>query len=412
MERVLLRREGASSGPPHGADSVAQPGVTRADKRPCSTRLAGGLPSVLGAMSDEKTEEPTAKKLREARKRGEVWKSRQLTTAGMLLAMAAVLWATGESALARLETSWGLAIAGIDGGAAGAIRALTASASIMLSIVLPILVVAVVVAVLTQVLQTGPLFTTEPLSPKLERLDPIAGIKRIFSQKNFVELIKSSFIVLVVSIVVILTLEGSLRGVIGLVGRDAMAALAAAGVLVTRLFVRVGAVMVAIAIMDVLYQRWRYQKDQRMTKDQVKREHKEAEGDPHLKRERDRTHREIVTHGVLESVREADVLVVNPTHLAVALRYDAEGELDAPEVVAKGQEDLARRMIQAAEAAGVPIMRDMPLARALFELEVGVEIPERLYEAVAVILRAAWAERDELERQSEGPGAVDPEEPR
>jgi type III secretion YscU/HrpY family protein len=363
-------------------------------------------------MSDEKTEEPTAKKLREARKRGEVWKSRQLTTAGMLLAMAAVLWATGESALARLETSWGLAIAGIDGGAAGAIRALTASASIMLSIVLPILVVAVVVAVLTQVLQTGPLFTTEPLSPKLERLDPIAGIKRIFSQKNFVELIKSSFIVLVVSIVVILTLEGSLRGVIGLVGRDAMAALAAAGVLVTRLFVRVGAVMVAIAIMDVLYQRWRYQKDQRMTKDQVKREHKEAEGDPHLKRERDRTHREIVTHGVLESVREADVLVVNPTHLAVALRYDAEGELDAPEVVAKGQEDLARRMIQAAEAAGVPIMRDMPLARALFELEVGVEIPERLYEAVAVILRAAWAERDELERQSEGPGAVDPEEPR
>jgi flagellar biosynthesis protein FlhB len=81
-------------------------------------------------------------------------------------------------------------------------------------------------------------------------------------------------------------------------------------------------------------------------------------------------------------------------------------------VVAKGQEDLARRMIQAAEAAGVPIMRDMPLARALFELEVGVEIPERLYEAVAVILRAAWAERDELERQSEGPGAVDPEEPR
>ncbi len=106
-----------------------------------------------------------------------------------------------------------------------------------------------------------------------------------------------------------------------------------------------------------------------------------------------------MAHGVLEEVRDADVLVVNPTHLAVALKYDAEGELDAPEVVAKGQRDLARRMIRVAEAEGVPVMRDMPLARALFELEVGVEIPERLYEAVAVILRAAWAERD-AERQS------------
>jgi flagellar biosynthesis protein FlhB len=96
----------------------------------------------------------------------------------------------------------------------------------------------------------------------------------------------------------------------------------------------------------------------------------------------------------------------------VALEYDAEGELDAPEVVAKGQEDLARRMIHAAEAAGVPVIRDMPLARALFELEVGVEIPERLYEAVAAILRAAWAEREEQERQSGEAGRVDSDEER
>jgi len=353
-------------------------------------------------MAQEKTEEPTAKKLRDARKRGEVWKSRQLTTAGMLLATAGVLWATGESALEELAASWELSIASIGGGTGAAVGALEAAAGLTLSIVAPILAVAVVVAALTQVLQTGPLLTTEPLSPKLERLDPIAGMKRIFSQKSFFELAKSIAIVVVVTVVVVLTLEGSLRGVVGLVGRDAMAALGAGGVLTVRLLLRVGAAMAAIAAIDVVYQRWRYRQDQQMTKHEVKREHKEAEGDPHLKRERERVHREIVAHDVLESVRDADVLVVNPTHLAVALRYDADSELDAPEVVAKGQEGLAGRMIQAAEAAGVPIMRDMPLARSLFELEVGVAIPERLYEAVALVLRAAWEERERQSGPDEG----------
>jgi flagellar biosynthetic protein FlhB len=349
-------------------------------------------------MTDEdKTEEPSPKKLREARKRGEVWKSRQVTTAGMLLATAGVLWATGEAALGKLTSAWDVAMLGIGRGAGGALTALEATASLTLSIISPILAVAVVVAATTQVIQVGPLLTTEALSPKLSRLDPIAGMKRTFSQKNFVELAKSLLIVSVVLVVVTLTLEGALRGIIGLAGRDAMAALGAAGALVIRLLLRVGAAMAGIAVLDALYQRWRFRQDQRMSKHEVKREYKEAEGDPHFKRERARLHREISTHDVLESVRDADVLIVNPTHLAVALRYDIEGEGDSPEVVAKGREDLARRMIRAAVAAGVPIMRDMPLARALFELEVGVEIPERMYEAVAVILRAAWQEREVAE---------------
>ncbi len=217
---------------------------------------------------------------------------------------------------------------------------------------------------------------------------------------------------MLVGAVVLWTLKSSLRGVVGLVGQGAMSALTASGVLAIRLLLRVGAAIAALAVLDALYQRWRYRQDQRMTKEEVRREYKESEGDPHLKRERERVHREVVTHGVLESVRDADVLVVNPTHLAVALKYDAEGELDAPEIVAKGQEDLAQRMIRVAEAEGVPVMRDVPLARALFELEVGVEIPERLYEAVAVILRAAWAERAALERQSEAAPGVDPDEGR
>jgi flagellar biosynthesis protein FlhB len=190
-----------------------------------------------------------------------------------------------------------------------------------------------------------------------------------------------------------MTLRDGARGVAGLTARDAHAALTGTGSLVATLMIRVGSAMAGIAVLDVIYQRWRYRRDQRMTKEEVKREHKEAEGDPHQKRERERLHREILAHDTLEAVRRADVLVVNPTHLAVALRYDEEGELDAPEIVAKGGEELAARMIRAAEEANVPVMRDVPLARALFELEVGDEIPEPLYEAVAILLHAAWAER-------------------
>ena len=158
-------------------------------------------------------------------------------------------------------------------------------------------------------------------------------------------------------------------------------------------FVRVGGAIAALAILDFLYQKWRYLKDQRMTKDEVKREYKDAEGDPHAKQQRDRLHKEIVEHNMVESVSLADVLVVNPTHLAVALHYDDDAA-NAPEITAKGSEHLARRMIEVAEQAGVPVVRDVPLARALFQLELGDEIPEALYDAVAVVLHAAWSERD------------------
>jgi len=146
-------------------------------------------------------------------------------------------------------------------------------------------------------------------------------------------------------------------------------------------------------VLDVLYQRWRFRQDQKMTKDEVKREHKESEGDPHSRQERERLHREILSQATLDQVRKADVLVVNPTHLAIALKYDEESDQEAPEVLVKGQDELARRMIDAAREAGVPVLRDLPLAHALWELEEGDEIPETLYEAVAAVLRAAWAER-------------------
>ncbi|MEZ4247319.1 MAG: EscU/YscU/HrcU family type III secretion system export apparatus switch protein [Polyangiales bacterium] len=188
-----------------------------------------------------------------------------------------------------------------------------------------------------------------------------------------------------------------MRGISGLPARDPAAALHAAGAVIPSLLFRVGGAALAIGVLDVLYQRWRYRQDQKMTKDEVKREYKDAEGDPHAKQSRERLHREILEHDAVEQVRSADVLVVNPTHLAIALKYDADAN-EAPEVLARGQDGLAQRMIEAARQAGVPIFRDVPLAHALHELEVGEEIPERLYDAVATVLQAAWSEREESER--------------
>lgn len=345
-------------------------------------------------MSSERTEEATPKKLRDARARGEVWKSRELGSALGLLAAAGVLGASGGTILEAHVSTFRMALEGAAGRLAARPGALLEAASATAAgAIAPLLATLVAVAVLASIVQTGPLFAPKAIGWKPERLDPIQGAKNLVSQKRLVELLKSLLVVAIVAWVAGSTLLDSLRGTLALAGRDALAALRGGGEIVRTLLLRTGGAMLGIAVVDVLYQRWRFLRDQRMTKDEVKREYKDAEGDPHTKQARERLRHEILQHGTLESVRKADVLVVNPTHLAVALRFDEESDQNAPEVVAKGQDELAERMIAVAREAGVPIMRDVPLAQGLYELEVGEEIPEALYEAVAAVLRAAWAER-------------------
>lgn len=345
-------------------------------------------------MSSERTEEATPKKLRKAREQGQVPKSKELPSALLLLVAVVALGASGESMLLGFRRAMDVVLrAAATPEEALVTGAMIDVAGIGATVLAPILVAFLLAAVLGHVVQTGPMFSTQPIGADLSRLDPIAGTGRIFSRRSLVELLKGITKLVVVASALSYVIEAALPALLASAGGTTLGTLTVAGTLVRALLLRVGIVVLALSVLDVVYQRWQFLREQRMTKDETKREHREADGDPHVKRERERVRREIAQHDLLESVRRADVVVTNPTHLAVALRFDEEGDQSAPEIVGKGQDELARRIVEVAREAGVPVMQDIPLARGLFLLEVGEEIPERLYEAAAAVLRAAWLER-------------------
>ncbi|MBK6576955.1 MAG: EscU/YscU/HrcU family type III secretion system export apparatus switch protein [Sandaracinaceae bacterium] len=344
----------------------------------------------------EKTEQATDKKLREARQKGQVPKSRELSSAVVLLALTAALASSAAPLQVGFRSLFELSLASMHTGAEGSLRALTASLTLASTLVLPILLAGMFSGVALTFLQVGPLLTFDPISPDLSRVDPLKGTKQLFSLKRLVELLKSLALLGLVTAVAWVSLRAALRGVLTLVLAPGDAVLRSLGLLGEQLFLRVGLALLGVGVLDLLYQRWQFQRDQRMSKDEVKREYKNAEGDGQLKHERKRKHQEIIEHQTLEQVRGADALIVNPTHLAVAIHYDEDGE-GAPEVLAKGADHLAQKMIAAAREAGVPVLRDIPLARSLYELSLGEEIPEELYDAVAAILHVAWQEREAAE---------------
>lgn len=344
-------------------------------------------------MAEERTELPTPKKLRDARKRGQVAVSRDFVTAAVFLAAAGVFGTFAPASVAAFRSIYQSSMHAIAADS-NLVTVMTAAFARALSAVAPLLLTLVAASTIATFVQVGPLFSPTALQPSLDRVNPANTLSQLFSGKQFLELLKSIAKLAIVAWVVLGVMKDASRGVLSLVGADVTAILAAVGVVLRTLVLRVGLAMLAVAAVDILYQRWQLMRQLKMTKEEVRREHKESEGDPHAKAERERLRREILAHSVLEAVRRADVLIVNPTHLAIALRYDEQQEESVPEVLAKGQDELARRMIAAAQEAGVPIMRDVPLAHSLYELAHGDVIPEALYEAVAIVLHAAWAERN------------------
>lgn len=339
-------------------------------------------------MSD-KSEEPTPQRLRKAREQGDSPISQPLTQALAFVVAVALAPAAIAATLARSAELLPRAIEN-----PGAPHAPLALALDVLVLSLPIVAAAALAGGLAGAVQAGGVIAWKKLGPDFGKLNPAQGLKSLVTRERLIGIARAlvaSLVVGYLAVRLMVTHAADLAATTGALDKGGIVA----GHLLEKLAWIAALVGLALAGVDLLVVRQGWLRRNRMSKDEVKREHKESEGDPHAKRERERVRREIAQHDLMESVRSASVVVVNPTHLAVALRFDEDGEQSAPEIVGKGQDELARRMIRVAEEAGVPVMRDVPLARGLFELEVGDEIPERLYEAVAAVLRAAWAEREE-----------------
>lgn len=330
----------------------------------------------------EKTEQPTARQLRRAREQGDVPASFALSQA---MAFVAALLVTPSALTSLFSVVGELVRTSIAG------RQLTTEevCFVVLRLALPVIAVAAFTAAALGFAQTGGLFAFGRIAPQLERLDPLSGLKSLLSAPRLLGLLRAlvaagallwlSWVVLRAALPQLVTSSGELSRAIS-VAAEASRRLAGYAALVG----------IALAALDLLVVRRAWLQRWKMTRDEVRRESRESEGDPELKASRRRAHQEMLASAAIHSVKEASVVIINPTHLAVALRYQQEEDA-APRVLAQGEGELARRIVEAAHAYGVPVVRDVPVARALVELEVGDEIPEVLYEAVAEILKEVWA---------------------
>jgi len=338
----------------------------------------------------EKTEQPTPHRLQEARKDGNVAKSTDLSAACVLMAAVLVLGVLGMHMFSQLrhviEASLSSAHAGnlLRPDDVGAVLVFSGKQfALALAPIVPILALVALTATLGQV---GFLLTAKPITPKLSKISPIQGVKRLFSIRAVVRLAMSLLKVALIAAVAMAVIHSELPGILKLSQLAPMQALAAAGSIVFSLSLKLAALLLILAIIDYSYERWQRTRDLRMSKQDIKDEMKRMDGDPLIKQQRARVARQLAMQRIAQAVPQADVIVTNPTHYAVALRYDAES-MNAPKVIAKGADFMAMRIRQIAIAHGIPLVERKTLAQALFKhVDIGREVPSEFYSAVAEIM--------------------------
>lgn len=344
------------------------------------------------AQGGEKTEQPTDKRLRDARRKGQVAKSQDLTSALLLLSAVIVLWLAGGYAANLLRTTMRDQIsnaASFQGNLdrAAAVAAISGGAKVMAMVLMPLFVTLFTLAALVGYLQVGSIFSFESIKPDLKKLNPAEAFKqKFFKSKPYIELLKTILKMVISAVVIGAALWSTRRDVVLLMHQSTGTVASYTVGVIFSICLKVGLAFLALGIADFFLQRFLHLKEMKMSKQEVKEEWKESEGDPLYKSMRRQMHRDILSQSMMAAVPRADVVLVNPTHVAVAIRYDRT-EMSAPVIVAKGAELLAAKIREVAKEVNVPIMRDVPLARALYELEIDAEVPEELFEAVAGVLR-------------------------
>jgi type III secretion protein U len=344
----------------------------------------------------EKNEPPTPKKLREAREKGQVAKSRDLVQAMLFIVIFAMLMGSNQANVRTLGTLVVLPGDLYTLPFLVAVRELSTSAINAASAVLSPLIGAVMLtAIAGNVVQTGFLLAFKAMKPNLNKLNPGAQLKNMFSVKNLMEFVKSIIKITVLAIILYMVIKGGLRDLLYSATCGLNCALAIGGKMLFQVVAYAGAIFMIVAAFDYFLQYTQHMKELRMSKDEIKREYKEAEGDPHIKSKRKQFHHELLMEDTRQRVRKSSVLVTNPTEIAVAIYYEAD-DTPLPIVLAKGEGTLAQRMIAMAQEEGIPIMQNIPLARSLHEeAPVDQYVPSSLIQPVAEVLRWVQSLRNE-----------------
>lgn len=345
--------------------------------------------------SQEKTEKATPKKLREARKKGQVSKSKDLSTVMVMIAVFVTISLTSDNIANEIKELMRVIFEKTEVGHLSAYDLMSMGKQALwtfITILTPIFTAGVATALFIGFLQVGPVFSTEVIKPKLEKLNPVEGFKNMFKMVTFIELLKNIAKLTVVIYLAYTTIKHYLQEVLLSSQVTVLESVAMTATIIYSFFVKVAVVFFVVALADMAVQRWNYLKNMRMSKDEVKREYKQDEGDPQIKQERRRLHREMVFGDVRKNVKKADAVISNPIHVAVAIQYHRE-EMGAPEVVAKGQRKYAEMILQIAREEKIPVIRNIPLAWSLLQVEEGDVIPEDLYEPVAEVLTLVYEMR-------------------
>ncbi len=338
----------------------------------------------------ERTEKATPRRRQEAREKGNVAKSREVPSVLVLLFSLLVFHFTAQWMYREFAgfmrfffghaSEFTLSLI-------GARHLILFTMKFMTVFMCPILLAVMIAALVGNILQIGFLWTADPLTPKLDRLDPIKGFKRLFSVQAFAELMRSVLKILIVGYVSYLTVKHQYNRMPQLVVMSVGDIMKYTLSVSFEILYRTCWVLVVLAILDYGFQRWQYEKDLRMSKQEIKDEFKQREGDPLIKARIRKMQREIARRRMMEAVPKADVVITNPTHLSVALKYSQEEGMRAPTVVAKGAGFISDKIREIARKHHVPLVENKPLAQTLYKgVEIGEEIPEALYRAVAEVL--------------------------
>ena len=343
----------------------------------------------LQFFSQEKTEKATPKKRQEARKKGQVAKSQDVNTALILFLVFLFFWFSGgfmkEHLLNLMQHSfqeymlWNVSNENIH----QMFVEYTVQAAYVTA---PIMLIALIAGVLASYVQVGFLFSTEAIKLQLNKINPISGAKRIFSIRAIVELLKSLLKITLVGMVTFGVLWFQLDQVLLLSQKSIASSLSFIGNLIIQMGLAASILLLLLSIFDYIYQKYEHEKSIKMSKQDIKDEHKKMEGDPQIKSKIKEKQRQMAMQRMMQEVPEADVVITNPTHFAIALKYD-EKKADAPYVVAKGADYVALKIKEIAKKNNVITVENKPLARALYaNLDIGDLIPEEYFKAVAEIL--------------------------